>query len=66
MKQHDVKNLNKYLKLAKDTNNFNITEKNNKVLIKHKRSDKIISIHKCGTALLTLKSFLRKCDMKVI
>ena len=36
MKQHEVKNLNKYLKLAKDTNNFNITEKNNKVLIKNK------------------------------
>ena len=28
MKQHEVKNLNKYLKLAKDTNDFNITEKN--------------------------------------
>lgn len=66
MKQHEVKNLNKYLKLVKDTNNFNIREKNNKVLIKHKYSDKIISIHKCGTALLTLKSFLRRCDMKII
>lgn len=66
MKQHEVKNLNKYLKLAKETDNFNISEKNNKILIKHKYSDKIISIHRCGTALLTLKSFLRKCDMKVI